>query len=73
MDFIFSQNFSDLFLGEYSYDNWFDAPNDNELMHVLGADEKVSVIPSLEGEEKLEKKVINISTSNHLLPDFHYY
>ena len=60
-------NFDDLFLHGYSYDNWFDKPNDNELNDLLDSDEKVTVTPPLEGEENIEEKLIKILTPNKLV------
>ena len=47
------------FFDRYSYDNWFDEPNNKELIDLVGSNEKVLAIPPSKVLGKVEQKGIN--------------
>ena len=55
-------NFGDLFIDGYSYDNSFYKQNDKVLIDLLGSDKEVSPVPPLEDNKKVEGNEIKIFT-----------
>ena len=59
-------NFTDLFLDEYDYDNWFDELNDKEFIDLLAGDEKVllaKIKPRNNSYKRIKQNQINTISS----------